>query len=75
MHFHERVVVETLVAKVQDEMGAACPQLGLERGVIVKKAKAIIGQFVQIPVISQYDFWVAIIAYFILGIGNVFRGV
>jgi hypothetical protein len=36
---------------------------------------AIIGQFVPIPLISDHGFWVAIIAYFILAIGNVFRGV
>ncbi len=36
---------------------------------------AIIGQFAPIPVITDHGFWVAIIAYFILAIGNVFRGV
>jgi len=36
---------------------------------------AVIGQFAHIPVISDYDFWVAIIAYIILAVGNVFRGV
>ena len=36
---------------------------------------AIIGTFVAIPLISAKAFWVAIIAYFVLAIGNVFRGV
>lgn len=36
---------------------------------------AIIGQFAAIPFITPYGFWVAIIAYFVLAIGNVFRGV
>jgi hypothetical protein len=36
---------------------------------------AIIGQFVAIPLVSDQGFWVAVIAYFILAIGNVFRGV
>ena len=36
---------------------------------------AIISTFVAIPVISANAFWVAIIAYFVLAIGNVFRGV
>jgi hypothetical protein len=36
---------------------------------------AIIGQFAHIPVITDHAFWVAIIAYFVLAIGNVFRGV
>jgi hypothetical protein len=36
---------------------------------------AIIGQFAHIPFISDHGFWVAVIAYFVLAIGNVFRGV
>jgi hypothetical protein len=36
---------------------------------------AIIGTFVTIPLISANAFWVAIIAYIILAVGNVFRGV
>ena len=36
---------------------------------------AVIGQFARIPVIKYDDFWVAIIAYVILAVGNVFRGV
>ncbi len=36
---------------------------------------AVIGTFVAIPVISANAFWVAIIAYVILAIGNLFRGV
>ena len=38
-------------------------------------ALAIIGTFVAIPLISANAFWVAIIAYVILAVGNVFRGV
>jgi hypothetical protein len=36
---------------------------------------AIIGTFVPIPLISAYAFWVAIIAYVMLAVGNLFRGV
>lgn len=36
---------------------------------------AIIGTFVPIPLISTYAFWVAIIAYVMLAVGNLFRGV
>jgi len=36
---------------------------------------AVIGTFVAIPAISANAFWVAIIAYVILAIGNLFRGV
>ena len=47
VHFHEGVVVEALVAEVQNKMRAVGPQLGVKRGVIVEKTKAIIGQLVQ----------------------------
>ncbi|MGZ5917677.1 MAG: hypothetical protein ACXWJ4_10205 [Methyloceanibacter sp.] len=36
---------------------------------------AVIGTFVAIPLVSANAFWVAIIAYVILAVGNVFRGV
>ena len=37
---------------------------------------AVIGTFVHtIPLISDHAFWVAIIAYIVLAVGNVFRGV
>lgn len=36
---------------------------------------AVISFFAVIPVVSANAFWVAIIAYVILAIGNVFRGV
>jgi hypothetical protein len=42
---------------------------------IILAALAIIGHFVAIPFITQYGFWVAIIAYIILAVGNLFRGV
>ncbi|HXG78057.1 MAG TPA: hypothetical protein VNJ31_01790 [Methyloceanibacter sp.] len=41
---------------------------------IILAALAIIGRFVHIPLISDHDFWAAIIAYIILAAGNLFRG-
>jgi hypothetical protein len=35
---------------------------------------AIIGQFAHIPFITEHAFWVAIAAYIILLVGNLFRG-
>lgn len=35
---------------------------------------AVIGVFVTIPLITANAFWVAIIAYIVLAIGNVARG-
>ena len=42
---------------------------------VVLAVLAIIGTFVAIPVINANAFWVAIIAYIILAVGNLFRGV
>jgi hypothetical protein len=42
---------------------------------VVLAVLAIIGTFAAIPVISANAFWVAIIAYIILAVGNLFRGV
>ena len=42
---------------------------------VVLAVLAIIGTFVAIPVISANALWVAIIAYIILAVGNLFRGV
>lgn len=36
---------------------------------------AVIGQFVAIPFVTEHGFWTAIVAYVILAVGNVFRGV
>lgn len=36
---------------------------------------ALIGKFVAIPVFTDHGFWVAIIAYVILAIGALFKGV
>jgi hypothetical protein len=36
---------------------------------------AVIGKFAAIPLITDHGFWVAIIAYIVLAIGNIFRGV
>ena len=36
---------------------------------------SLIGKFMVIPVFTDHGFWVAIIAYVILAIGNLFRGV
>ena len=42
---------------------------------IVLAALAIIGKFMPIPFITDQGFWVAVAAYIILAIGNIFRGV
>ena len=42
---------------------------------VVLAVLAIIGTFVAIPFISGHAFWVAILAYIILAVGNLFRGV
>jgi hypothetical protein len=42
---------------------------------LILAALAIIGKFVAIPFITDQGFWVAIVAYVILAVGNLFRGV
>jgi hypothetical protein len=42
---------------------------------VILAALAIIGKFVAIPFITENGFWVAIVAYIILAVGNLFRGV
>jgi hypothetical protein len=37
-------------------------------------ALAVIGNFSQIPFVTENGFWVAVIAYLILAVGNLFRG-
>jgi hypothetical protein len=42
---------------------------------LILAALAIIGKFVPIPFISDHGFWVAVVAYIVLAVGNLFRGV
>lgn len=42
---------------------------------VVLAILAILSTFMPMPIIGEYRFWVAIAAYVILAIGNVFRGV
>ncbi len=42
---------------------------------LILAALAIIGKFVAIPFITEHGFWVAVIAYVVLAVGNLFRGV
>ena len=42
---------------------------------LILAALAIIGKFVPIPFITDYGFWVAVIAYVVLAVGNLLRGV
>lgn len=42
---------------------------------IVLAVLAILSTVMTLPVIGDYRFWVAIAAYVILAIGNIFRGV
>jgi hypothetical protein len=42
---------------------------------LILAALAVIGKFVAIPFITDHGFWVAVVAYVILAVGNLFRGV
>jgi len=41
---------------------------------LVLAALAVIGKFAVIPLFTQHGFWVAVAAYVLLAIGNLFRG-
>jgi hypothetical protein len=57
------------------EMNLTPPSTAVAVISFILAALAIIGKFVAIPFISEHAFWVAIIAYVVLAVGNVFRGV
>ena len=42
---------------------------------LILAALAVIGKFAAIPFFSDNGFWVAVAAYVILAVGNLFRGV
>ena len=42
---------------------------------LILAALAVIGKFAAIPFITDHGFWVAIVAYVVLAVGNLFRGV
>jgi hypothetical protein len=42
---------------------------------LILAALAVIGKFAPIPFITDHGFWVAIVAYVVLAVGNLFRGV
>lgn len=41
---------------------------------IVLAVLAIIGAFAPLPFFTEHGFWVAVAAYVILAVGNIFRG-
>jgi hypothetical protein len=57
------------------EMNLSPPTTAVFAISLILAVLAVIGTFAAIPVISANAFWVAIIAYVILAVGNVFRGV
>jgi hypothetical protein len=42
---------------------------------LILAALAVIGKFAAIPFITEHGFWVAVVAYVVLAVGNLFRGV
>jgi hypothetical protein len=42
---------------------------------LILAALAVIGKFAAIPFVTDNGFWVAVAAYVILAIGNLFRGI
>jgi hypothetical protein len=42
---------------------------------LILAALAVIGKFAPIPFFTEQGFWVAVVAYVVLAVGNLFRGV
>jgi len=41
---------------------------------VILAALAIVGNFVSIPFFSEHGFWMAVMAYIVLAVGNVAKG-
>lgn len=56
-------------------MKLSAPKQGVFWLSVILAALAVIGQFVAIPVVGAYTFWVMAVAFVILAAGNVLKGV
>jgi len=57
------------------EMNLSAPSTAVFIVSLILAALAVIGKFAAIPFITENGFWVAIVAYVVLAVGNLFRGV
>jgi hypothetical protein len=57
------------------EMNLSPPTTAVFIVSLILAALAVIGKFAPIPFITDNGFWVAIVAYVLLAVGNLFRGV
>jgi hypothetical protein len=57
------------------EMNLSPPTTAVFIVSLILAALAVIGKFAAIPFITENGFWVAIVAYVVLAVGNLFRGV
>jgi hypothetical protein len=64
-----------LVNKREGEMNLTPPTTVVFIVSLILAALAVIGKFAAIPFITDHGFWVAVVAYVILAVGNLFRGV
>jgi hypothetical protein len=72
---HKPITFRPSIKEGGPEMNLSPPTVLVFVISLILAVLAIIGNFVAIPFITQYDFWVAIVAYVILAIGVIFRGV
>lgn len=56
-------------------MNLSAPTMPVFLVSLILAALAVIGTFVAIPIVSANAFWVAVIAYVVLLVGNVAKGV
>jgi len=57
------------------EMNLSPPTTAVFIVSLILAALAVIGKFAPIPFFTDNGFWVAIVAYVLLAVGNLFRGV
>jgi hypothetical protein len=57
------------------EMNLSPPTTAVFIVSLILAALAVIGKFVAIPFITEHGFWVAVVAYVVLAVGNLFRGI
>ena len=73
--FAQKTITVRSSTKREGEMQLSPPTTVVFIISVILAALSIIGKFATIPFITEHGFWVAVIAYVILAVGNLFRGV
>jgi hypothetical protein len=69
------ITVRPSIKREGPEMNLSPPSTVVFIISLILAALAVIGKFAPIPFITDHGFWVAVVAYVVLAVGNLFRGV